>query len=248
MATAITGAALLGGCSVPDGPRGDATWHLARPADVSADSTSLEVGVERAACASGRTGTVLEPEVTYETDRIIVTTYVEPLTGGVQSCQGNDVVPLTVELGEPIGERKLVDGVCLVPDAVPASLCEDDGVRWAIRTPSASAVWGLPKGEVVRPGSTSFRVDVTRTGCSGGVTGRVLEPMITYGADQIIIRTDVEPLPEGAYDCPGNEIVEKTVELSEPVGDRELVDAACVTGDAVTTTFCEDDGVRWAPR
>lgn len=136
----ITGAALLGGCGVAEGRQGDATWQLARPADVSAETTRLEVGVTRSGCAGGRTGAVLEPELTYEADRIILTTYVESLSNDVQTCQGNDVVPLGVDLDEPVGDRELVDGACLVVGAVPTGDCVDDGVRWA---PSAASSMGI---------------------------------------------------------------------------------------------------------
>ncbi|NOJ61334.1 hypothetical protein [Arthrobacter sp. 260] len=39
-------------------------------------------------------------------------------------------MPLTVDLGEPVGDRQLVDGACLVVDAVAAGYGEYDAVRW----------------------------------------------------------------------------------------------------------------------
>ncbi|MHA7277118.1 hypothetical protein ACX80O_11430 [Arthrobacter sp. Hz1] len=207
--------------------------------------------MERAACSNGVTGTVLDPELTYEADRIVIETYVEPIPGReTVTCQGNNVVAVTVNLTEPVGNRDLVDGLCLDVNAVPATYCgEDDGVRWAVREPSASAIWRLPKGEEVSPSSTSFRVDVTRIGCSGGVTGPVLEPKITYEEDRIVIKTDVGALPEAGYNCPSNDMVQLTVELAEPVGARRLIDGGCLAGEAVTTTLFQNDGVRapWPP-
>ena len=38
-----------------------------------------------------------------------------------------------------------------------------------------------------------------------------------------------------------------TVQLAEPIGERLLVDAACLRGDAVSTAFCDDSGIRWSP-
>ncbi|MHA7141791.1 hypothetical protein ACX80T_09680 [Arthrobacter sp. Sr33] len=76
------------------------------------------------------------------------------------------------------------------------------------------------------------------------MTGPVLEPKVRYEEDQIVIRTDVEALPEAGYDCPGNDMVSLTVDLAEPVGARKLVDGGCLAGEAATTPFCENDGVR----
>lgn len=106
-------------------------------------------------------------------------------------------------------------------------------------------MWELSDIDAVAAQSTSVELDVVRLECSGGETGTVLEPDVVYEASRIVIRTDVEPLPEGNYDCRGNDSVPVTVELSEPVGERELVDAACLQGRAVETIFCDDRGVRW---
>ena len=38
------------------------------------------------------------------------------------------------------------------------------------------------------------------------------------------------------------------VELDEPIGTREIVDGACLSGEAETTSFCvEEDPIRWSP-
>ncbi len=74
------------------------------------------------------------------------------LTGAVLLGGCGVPVPVTVNLTEPVGDRTLVDGVCLGLNAVPATNCgEDDCVRWAVSEPSASAIWRLPKGEEVSP-------------------------------------------------------------------------------------------------
>lgn len=245
-AGALAGGVLIGGCGSQVGMHPDqATWELVSPDDVSPDSTRLQVGVERASCAGGVTGTVLEPQVTYEPDRVVIRTSVEPLPDGPYSCPGSNVVQLTVDLSEPVGNRELIDGVCLEADAVPSRECGNDGVRWSLGIPSAAAAWQLGKGSDVSPSSTTLRVGVVRLACSGGVTGTVLEPKITYEPDRILIQTDVAALPEGGCDCPGNDVVPIIVKLAEPVGDRQLVDLACLAGKAAATTFCTDDGVRW---
>ena len=248
---ALASMVLIGGCGSQDDSPVVAIWLLASPDEVSPASTSLKLGVERAACSNGVTGTVLEPEVAYESERIIIRSHVEPIPGrDAVSCQGNNVVPVTVNLTEPVGDRALVDGVCLDENVVPATYCDqDDGVRWAVREPPATATWRLPKGEEVSPSSTSFRVNVTRIGCAGGVTGSVLAPKITYEVARIVITTDVEALPEGGYDCPSNDVVQLTVELAEPVGARSLVDGGCLAAETAATSLCGNDAVRvpWPP-
>lgn len=102
-------------------------WELA--ADPSPSSTSIDVGVSRLECASGVTGEVLAPRVTVEDNRIVVTTPVAYTGDDTATWLENDVVPLTVELGEPIGSRSLVDGACLTTDAADTSFCRDE-VRW----------------------------------------------------------------------------------------------------------------------
>jgi hypothetical protein len=95
--------------------------------------------------------------------------------------------------------------------------------------------------------STVLQLGVTRLGCASGVTGAVLDPVVQVKRERIVIRTDVEALSPGGYTCQGNNSVPVTVELDEPVGKRELVDAACLEGRAVNTAACMDKGVRWRP-
>jgi hypothetical protein len=111
----------------------------------------------------------------------------------------------------------------------------------------STGVWELLDAAEVGPDSTALRLGVTRLECASGETGTVLEPDVQFERGRIVIRTDVEPLTGGAYECQGNNTVPVDVELSEPVGNRDLVDAACLGGEAVTTAFCADGPVRWSP-
>lgn len=98
----------------PPQAEGDtATWELLDPNDVSVESTILEVGAVRLECASGVTGELLDPVIVYESDQVVITIDAAPNGPGGANCQGNDVVPVTVELSEPLGERKLIDGACV---------------------------------------------------------------------------------------------------------------------------------------
>ena len=121
------------------------------------------------------------------------------------------------------------------------------------------ATWILEDDALVHPATEMFMAGVTRLGCASGVTGEVLEPQVVYGPDRVLVRTDVAPFGPGAADCPGNDTVLVEVYLDEPLGLRELVDAACLDGEAVRTAACgdvpntvedgpaTDGGVRWAP-
>lgn len=110
---------------------GDAAlWQLIDAESVDADSTSLKLSVTRLGCAGGETGDVLEPRVTYEATRIVIQVDVEPLAvGTAHTCQGNNSVPITLELAEPIGERSLVDGGCSEIADTTSTVCSDP-TRW----------------------------------------------------------------------------------------------------------------------
>ena len=100
----------LSGCAAADAePR--AFWNLDGPVDQS--STSIEIAVQRADCADGETGELLDPEVSYEADRIVIRARVAPNGLDGADCQENDRVSQTVELSEPVGQRELVDALCL---------------------------------------------------------------------------------------------------------------------------------------
>lgn len=108
-----------------------------------------------------------------------------------------------------------------------------------------TATWELLHPGRVGPTDQGLMVGVTRLGCSSGVTGQVLPPQVAYGQDRIVVRTDVERLPDGASSCPGNDVVPVEVHLEEPIGGRDLVDAACLEGEAVGTAACPQ-GPRWS--
>lgn len=112
---------------------------------------------------------------------------------------------------------------------------------------SGVAVWSVDPNDPPIRQSESFTAMVTRLGCNGGQTGEVLTPTIAVEAERIVVTFAVAPLPEGMYTCPGNDQVRVLVELEEPIGSRELLDGACLSGEAVSTSFCETGAVRWEP-
>ncbi len=106
------------------------------------------------------------------------------------------------------------------------------------------AIWNIESAESITPEATSFTALVERLGCANGETGRVLDPVINAGEDEIVITFSVEALPAGDYNCPGNDRVSYLIELEEPVGQRRIVDGACRHGDAAETSHCTTE-VRW---
>lgn len=100
------------------------------------------------------------------------------------------------------------------------------------------ATWQLIVPDDVTSDSTTLEVEVTRADCANGVTGELLAPVITYQATQVIIRIDAEPSALETANCMSNDAVPVTVTLSEPVGQRKLIDGACLSTDAKRSVEC----------
>ncbi len=62
-------------------------------------------------CASGQSsvGRVVGPEIRFEPGRVLAAFGVVPLPGGIHRCPGNPPTPIVVVLGQPLGDRLLVD-------------------------------------------------------------------------------------------------------------------------------------------
>lgn len=107
-----------------DGPGATAVWTPAQPPKPS--DTSFTAKVTRLGCSSGVTGHVRKPTVTTTDDQITVTFTVDPLPEATYNCIGNPSSTYLVELGEPIGDRELVDGAC-DGEAAGTSYCVKGG-------------------------------------------------------------------------------------------------------------------------
>jgi hypothetical protein len=108
---------------------------------ISTASSSFTAHVMRLGCSGGQTGTVLPPEIVWSDDQVSVTFGVEALPQDVAyTCPGNDAVSFVVELGQPIGQRQLVDGACASEVAAGTSFCRDQGVRWPLEAGAESSV------------------------------------------------------------------------------------------------------------
>ena len=115
--------------------------------------------------------------------------------------------------------------------------------------PGDVAVWKLESPSATAPPSTTFTALVSRLGCSGGVTGEVLEPTVEASDTEIIVTFFVASLDSDLEQtCPGNDEVRYEVSLDEPIGDRPLLDGSCRSGgEAASTFFCAAGAARWVP-
>ncbi len=101
---------------LPDG-LGNADWWLPEGEPKPGPATrTFEALVQERACASGRPADarIVGPDIVGVNDLVLVTFAVRPLEGG-QNCQGNPASRVTVDLGEPLGGRTLLDGGTLPP-------------------------------------------------------------------------------------------------------------------------------------
>jgi hypothetical protein len=114
------------------------------------------------------------------------------------------------------------------------------------RAAGATATWQIDPS--VPPVSDARNVTalVTRLGCAGGETGRVLSPVVREEGEQVVVTFAVEALAEGRdYTCLGNKPVTQTFALDRPLGSRRLVDGACLSGEALATAPCAGGAQRW---
>lgn len=137
-------------------------------------------------------------------------------------------------------------GTALVPWLQVAVF--DSGAGWALRTYGActlsvsypdgigGATWSLDPGSPApSPDSRQIRALIVETACASGKSpeGRVLDPLIVYGVDSVLIGVAVLPRP-GGQDCQGNPEFPLTIVLSEPLGDRVLLDGSVFPPRVVT--------------
>lgn len=90
-----------------------ATWNIVPGQEINASTQTFMVDVTELACASGKSmaDRLRAPIVAFEPDRVIVTFTVEPLPDAdAQECPGNPPTRIRLQLAEPVGDRKLLDG------------------------------------------------------------------------------------------------------------------------------------------
>lgn len=114
------------GCGASGAP---AVWWVAPDQDVDPDTQTLDVLVLENECASGQpaTGRVQDPVIESDDERVVVTFRIRPV--GEATCPSNPPTPHTLDLGEPLGDRVLLDGGNVArcrdkPDELPPEHCK----------------------------------------------------------------------------------------------------------------------------
>jgi hypothetical protein len=114
--------------------------------------------------------------------------------------------------------------------------------------PGDPAVWVIDPENPPSASSSTITALVTRLGCHGGETGHVLRPGVDVRDDAVVLTFTVEATGDGFFTCPGNNQVSHLVDLGQELGNRSLIDGACVSSElAAGTERCSDEGVRWVP-
>ncbi len=92
------------------------------------------------------------------------------------------------------------------------------------------ATWVLdPDARAPHPGTKTFDALVMERECTSGqpMGARLRPPSVTYGQDSVFVVFFATPqVNQGFATCPMNPPARVRVELSEPLGDRRLLDAA----------------------
>jgi hypothetical protein len=115
---------------------------------------------------------------------------------------------------------------------------QSSGARWTFATGGfclpevlfegrVSATWTLPSNRPrPQPTTVEFIALVTDTGCTGGqpVGARLIPPVITYTEGSVFIVFSARP-SQGLTTCQGKPPTEALVQLREPLGNRNLLDA-----------------------
>lgn len=93
----------------------------------------------------------------------------------------------------------------------------------------------LTLADTPSPDDASIDLLVTERACASGkgAEGRIELVELNETVEQIHLRIGVRRL-RGGQECPGNPPTPFTVELSEPLGDREIVDASVIPPQSVT--------------
>ena len=145
--------------------------------------------------------------------------------GDVRSHESRSLLRIT-------GASNVADGTWLLASAGPCTqrLVENSDLGTA----------DVTLAEVPTTDSTSIEVFVHERGCVSGQSaeGRIELVELTLTVEQVQLHVGVRPV-EGDQTCPGNPPTPFTVDIGEPIGDREIVDVSVVPPRPVTVDDTE---------
>jgi hypothetical protein len=145
---------------------------------------------------------------------------------------------------DAIASQLEADVRAALPDSNPAIPTVSASVPPQV---GVTATWVPTQPNSIDQHTQFFEIFVTRLECASGKTGELLTPVVSVSDKDVVIRVDAKVRQSGADTCQSNNPVRVSITLPEPLGNRSLVDAACLSGDAVRTTACADGAVRWKP-
>lgn len=124
------------------------------------------------------------------------------------------------------------------PSAAPATPASDPPSAEPSGAGGDAATWWVDSTLIpLAPETTEIKGFVMETACASGQSpeGRVNQPIVEYGADAVTVTFTVTPRP-GGQDCQGNPEFPITLTLTEPLGERALLDGGTTPPRDATTT------------
>lgn len=112
---------------------------------------------------------------------------------------------------------------------------------------TTSEPWTLLDSSKITKDSTTLHIQVNHGTCGTSSSPKVLEPRVQIRSDRVTIESVAESVPNGDAMCAMLQYVPLTVTLPEPIGNREVVDGACLDPSEDQSYFCTDGAVRWHP-
>lgn len=125
------------------------------------------------------------------------------------------------------------------PSAEPPTLPSDPPSAEPSGAAAGAATWWVDTTLIpLAPETTEIKGFVMETACASGQSpeGRVNDPVIEYGAESVTVTFTIVSPPGDAQDCPSNPEFPVTVTLTEPLGERELLDGGSNPPRDATTT------------
>lgn len=110
--------------------RDAATWVVDPDDPPTSEDQVISVLVTRVRCTDGAAGPLLEPELSAFEEGVTIMFTSAP---GTDDCPADEPVRREVDLGAPLGDRFLTDGICGGQEEGLIPACDDGTVRWPQR-------------------------------------------------------------------------------------------------------------------
>ncbi len=123
------------------------------------------------------------------------------------------------------------------PSSAPSAPAAEPSTAPPADGQAQPAVWWVAPGETLGATTTTIKAILNERACASGQSpeGRVQEPVIEYTAEAVTVTISVAGRG-GVQDCPSNPEFPITITLTEPLGDRALLDGGSIPPRDATTT------------